>query len=495
MGIFGRVVVNVFRNPAKSIILFVIIFVLGCVVSGAISVRQAIQNTDDSLRGNMPAVAIIETDSSALEEYAALTGSWPEDFWGLNPQILNEVGRLPYVKSFDYSVDAGLLSDHLERYHSTEHAVGALDMGEGWTHFHLKGVRSTDIFEMQEEIIELVAGRTFNEDEISGLSFSILVSQNFATTNNLHVGSTISLQNVVWDMQDVEIIDSNFYVEDNMLARRAYDFEIIGIFEPRVEFDTGDAWMDVEFLDQLENRFFASNNVSIEALDFQLRNSNYSEESSQNFWDHVWIQNIYMLNSRDDIDDFQQAAEKIIPEFYTVTFTSDAFGGVASSIDSLKGLASSILWAAIGAAAIILSLLVTLYVRDRKRELGILLALGAKKATVVIQVLIEVLGISLLAISLALVVGNVFSASISEEMFRNNLVAEHTGEQSMSYSNIDFMGFSNNVQLAEVLESYSVSLDASTIVFFFAISAGVIVLSVGAPMVYILRLNPRKIMM
>jgi len=487
------------NNLSKTVTLFLIVFVLGTVLSGAISVRQAIQNTDVNLRGDLPTVAIVEMDIDALHEHEILTGQWPEDLSGLSPQTLEEIGALPYVRNFDYSVEMGLLSDDLERYAIDDEMSVDMGMGDRWTQLNIKGVRSANFFELEEEVIELVSGRSFEEHEVINLNYVALVSQNFARMNNLHIGSTFTLQNIVWDMRGVEEIHPDFYTEENIHSQRSYDFEVIGTFISNVEFNTGDEWMDAEFENHIENRIYVSNIVSIAAMQYQLdKMAEMNPDETQwqeDFWHSAWIQNIYTLYNPNDMSSFAYAVERVAPEFYTVTYTSDIFGVVASSIKSLENLSLGILWGATIAAIFILSLLITLLVRERKHEMGILLALGERKRKVILQVVFEVLTIALIAVTLALLSGSFISGSISESMFRDSLVAGQIADTGMTFSTLDFMGFSNNVPLEEVLASYDTSLTMSMIVTFFAIAAGIIIVSTIAPTLYILRLNPRKIMM
>ena len=487
------------KNLSKSLALFLAVFVLGCVVSGAILVRQAMQNADVALRGNMPTVVIVEQDFSAVQEYEAFTGRWPE-MSALSPEVLDEIGDLPYVRRHDYSVEAFLLSSELQRYTSLDHAL-SMDSGMGseWTQLELKGVRNANFFEVEEGVIELVSGRLFSEQEVSNLTYVALISQNFADTNSLGIGSSLTIQNIVWNMQDHLEIDENFYVEENIFAQRSYTFEIIGIFEPQVEYDTGDEWIDIEFQNQIENLIYVPSTVSIASNLYQSEHMAVMELGEKyrqaNFDEMILYHNIYVLYDFADMKNFAQAVERIAPEFYTATYTSDTFQNITSVMQSISQLAIAVLWVAIIASVTILSLLIVLFIRERRQEIGILLALGERRGVIVLQAISEVLIVALIAVVLSLFVGSLISGSISESMLMNDLIAGQAADQNTTFSNLDRMGFSNNVSIEEVLASYSVSLDLPTIAIFFAIGIGVVIISIIIPMLYILRLNPRKIMM
>jgi len=487
------------RNAGRTLVFMAIVLVLGSVISGAISVRQAILNTDANLRGDLPSVAIVEMDRHALDEHKALTGQQPENLSSLSMQLLDKIGALPQVRGYDYSVGAQVYSDKLKTYDGNNSAVSEPAAEGGWIPLTLKGVRSAELFEVEEGIIEMVSGRMLTTEEARSLSYVALISQNFAHTNSLHVGSRFILDNIVWDVRGDTAAELGFNVEQRIYSRQTCDFEVVGIFVPKVEYNTGDEWIDADFLSQLENRIYVPNQVSMDIMRYQMSHvaEMYPDEV---YWqadieDLVWIQNIYILNEPKDADSFRIAVEEMTPEYYTATFTSDSYRKITSPIESLEKLSLVVLLAAIVASILIFGLLTTLFLRDRKHEIGILLALGEHKRKIIIQVIIETLAVALLAIILALFVGNIFSGSVSESMLRDSLIANNSSNQGMSFSTIDYMGYSNNASVNEILGNYDVSLDVSTTLVFFIIGIGTVVVATILPMFYIVRLNPKKILM
>ncbi|MCL2680715.1 MAG: hypothetical protein FWF11_04490, partial [Coriobacteriia bacterium] len=148
MNFFTRAFVSITRNFGKTILLLLIVFALGCVISGAISVQQAVRNTDINLRAGMPVVATIDQDFEAIQESAAM-GQLPEVISGLGPQLLDEIGSLQQVRRFDYFIEATLLSAELELVVPSDGApVHFEEMGEEWTPLILRGVRSPTFLEL-----------------------------------------------------------------------------------------------------------------------------------------------------------------------------------------------------------------------------------------------------------------------------------------------------------------------------------------------------------
>ena len=54
-----RAMINAIRKPGKTAILLVIIFILGNIIAGAVSVRQAVENAEANLRAEMSPIVSI----------------------------------------------------------------------------------------------------------------------------------------------------------------------------------------------------------------------------------------------------------------------------------------------------------------------------------------------------------------------------------------------------------------------------------------------------
>src|SRR5699024_476035 len=100
---------------------------------------------------------------------------------------------------------------------------------------------------------------------------------------------------------------------------------------------------------------------------------------------------MFVLNTPEDIDAFTEEVMPLLPEFYTVVSATDQYDSIAGPIESMSKLSKYVLLAAVIATVLITGLVVLLFLRDRKRELGIYLSLGESRNRVVGQILIEVM--------------------------------------------------------------------------------------------------------
>ena len=495
MNLLTRAFLHHARNLGRIFALLIIVFALACVISGAISVRQSIENVDTNLRINLPAIASIEICEDATGEYINLTNQWPE-IQPLTVDMLAEIGALSYVRNYDISARAFLEAWDLELV-SLSKDMGFDDELAGMpSTINLKGVYGVDLLDAEEGVIEIVQGRTFSEVEVRNLTYVALISQNLAELNGLGVGSTFTLNNTVWED---EVWDSQDFSEENMFAHRSYDFEVVGIFVLKAEISTGDEWMDIHFKEEAENRIYVPNTVAVAAAAFQIDAAmqmhpelEWTEEDLEH---PTFLHGVYALYSLDDIENFRAAAAVILPEFWTVEDAGSSFGDITASMETLNNLATVVLWVTIGASILVIGLLIILFLRERKKEIGIYLSLGEKKSKVIAQMMIEVLAVSLVAITLALFAGNILSSGISETMLRNDLVAGQGIDEGGSFGILDQMGVIVDMPVDEMLAGYDVSLDAQTIITFYIAAIATIIVATILPMLYIVRLNPKEIML
>ncbi|MCL2870732.1 MAG: ABC transporter permease [Coriobacteriia bacterium] len=484
------------KNLNKTIPIFFIVFILGCLMSGAISIQSAISNTEENLRHRLPPIASIEPNHEALSEHYDSTGELL-DFEPVSAELLSQIGDFPQVEDYDISMTSRFWSSDLKMYSSDDESEEAHSYLGDRSNFELKGVHSSRLLELERGVIGLTSGRMFTEDEVTSLSYIALVSEEFARRNQLHIGSIFTLDDIIWDWSKVPEDSTVPYVDEHIYAQRSHDFEVVGIFVPLSGFDSGDEYSDAIREENILNRVFVPNPVTIES---QIYTREQEADLYQNVHlitdnpvDSLSFDSIYILSDSRSIEDFKVAAEALLPDYWIVTDTgSSAFGGMAASFDGLSMLANGIFWIAASVSVLILSLLITLFVLLRRREIGIYLAVGERRIKVIAQIMLEVLMPSLFAAVLALIAGNMIAASISNFL----LYADLGGNVITSFTYAGEMGFGGTeISTEEVLASYNVALNLATAGTFLIFVTGIIMIATTFPMIYILNLKPKKLLL
>jgi len=517
MNFFKRATTSILRRPGKSIILLLLVFILGSVIAGAISVRGAINNTDANLRRQMRPIVSVAFDHQAWEDEMEIDWNDPNVVWTNPPPLtvshVREIADLSYVDFYDYMMFGWIQSFEFEQYWGDEHS-----WMEDWEPhgFSLRGTSNTELVQIEQEIFDLVQGRQFNDSElVPGARTAAIVSEQFAELNNLTIGSTLELYNIIRRPNEDEMMGGiwgpELFAEENIYTKVTMEFEIIGIVEMPEDPDSDQPWTRRENLntlyipnwaiEDLDERTSAAFQSSWEEVDFENPWTMPEVDVGEDEEHETSVTPLFVLDDPADIDNFRTAAEDILPDFYTIEDLSSTFDDIASSMETMQGIANWILWVSIVATLLILSLLITLFLRDRRYEMGVYLALGEKKGKIVSQILMEVVVTSFVAITLAVFTGNIISGVMSRNMLRDALVEQANQDDdpwgwSGQWSIFDQFGIpTTNMSTDEMMDAFQISLSVETVGLFYIVGLGAVVLSTMAPVLYVVTLNPKKVLM
>lgn len=532
MNFFKRATTSIFRRPGKTIILLLLVFILGTVISGAISVESAIRQTESNLRNNMRPIVTFFVDHEAMVAILEETGEPIEHYPVLTADLVRAIGDLPYVSQVNYSIGARLRTPDLQNWHPGMDREGsgmfAFEESE-MANLEIRGTSTPELLEVREGFIEIVDGRTFTADEVAeaGDIHPMMISRGLANLNNLSVNSTFEVDATImlpqladwglsgeWDSE----WDAN---PENIFVQETFVFEVIGIFDaadPEVleqEATSQEEWHAQMRVEQHLRAAVVSNATAEKILNFEAENwidamshtleineidpSMLEFDLNQIAEEEPSVTSIMELADAGDLEAFRAAAEEILPPFMGVEDLSNTFEEISTSMETLQGIASWILWVAIGATLLILSLLITLFLRDRRHEMGVYLAIGEKKGKIISQILIEVVATAFIGLTLAMLTGNLLSSIMSQTMLRNELVSQQNDNESMGWSfgggGLSEMGFVQDMSIDDMVDAFDVSLNLETLGVLYMVGLGAIIFSTVVPVVYVVTLNPKKVLM
>lgn len=487
MNFIKRGFLGITRKKGKSLILLAVIFILGNLMSGAISIQQATGNVETSIKERLGSAATVELDQEALNELSEADWEGVE-IQNIDIDLIKQIGELSYVKYYDYSISTQLGSESIESYQGD--MEGEVIHDGPSMDFMLKGINYAPVIDFEEEKGVLIDGRVFTQEEVDNGTSVAIISKKLAEKNNLHVGDNFTLDNVVYNFDDSG--------EEEVIASRDLVLEIIGLFESQSinEDQEGNSdhdmfdWMDMDY----QNTVYVPNEIVASESRYNMEEymkmdeefAAMMEEEEQSF---EYYTPLFVLNTPEDSAAFEEEVMPLLPEFYTVISATDQYDSIAGPMDSMSKLAKYVLLAAVIATVLITGLVVLLFLRDRKRELGIYLSLGEKRSRVVGQILIEVMVVAFVGISLSLFSGNLLADQISDTMMK-------TDDSNPYYDDYMYYGeFQTNLTTEDVLDSYEVNLNSNYILVFYGIGLLTILISTVIPLIYIVRLNPKKILM
>lgn len=466
MNFVSRSLLSIKKRKNRSFILFMAVLLICNVMAGAISVKNALLNTKKSFTDLIPIEVSIEEDYLYFSE---------DKDNSLTEEIIKKIGSSSYVKKYYFYYKYWLGSNKLEN--GKEESILRADENNEhhpFNSFDILGAYKKTVNEQDDGSIKIISGKTFTDDDIKNGNNVILISKQVANKNKLNVGDKIKLGSQI----DIYSADATV-VED--------EYEIIGIFETKKEYEKNSEGKTVE----VESEYIDTIYMPNEAIK-KIHNKVTDEIKKQNVdaYDTFSVITKYELNSIEDIEEFKSENLSNLPKGYVFKDNSESISSVTVPINNMKDLSNIIVYASIIASVIIIGLIMVLFCKERKKEMGIYLALGEKKINIAMQLLLETLLVSIVAITISVFTGNIIAKNVSNKMLKNQITEQSTKiENQNNYNSYDL------IDSETITDNYTVSLDVKTILMIYTVAIISISLSTTLPIYYTLKLNPRKILM
>jgi len=471
-----RAQTSIFRNPGKSVTYVLIIILLGTTIATSIFINHAVQSSTAHLQQRIPPVAIIEPNWDSVMEVRNLTGELPS--LHISPELIRTIGTLDMVRGYDFNARASLYNSDLIAYESSrsQQTKASFISANQWV---LRGVDNPNLIDIEEGIIELVSGRIFSNEEVRHISNVGLISEQFAYLNQLSLGSTIPMRNDV-------------YGTEGIITSEWFEVEIIGIFRPIVSNQTFD------ILDILQNRIYVTNTF-VELINrFSWEHCEF-QELSQDYFYHTLLSNFFSFYDIEGVQEFRFAARaKGLPSHFEVVDAGSSIATISDNLQTLEQISDSILYLTIILSIGILALLMILFLKNRQYEIGIYRSLGEKPHRLMSQLLSEIFLIACIGLVVAFFAGLFLSNQISQQMIINELQAIQNSAGVGQFANNDtlaMMGYQTTFTTESVYTALQDGIGYRAILWFLGVGLSTVLVSTIAPFIYMLRMNPKKIMM
>lgn len=488
MNFINRALCSVSRKKGKSLILFAVIFVLGNVIAGSIAIQQSTENVEKSIKKELGGMVTIQLDyENNQEEFT----KEDVDIDYLKVDLIKKVGESPYVKYYDYSAGTMVQTKDLKSISADSEQFGGTMEG-----FSLKGSNYHKILDVEEKKINVIEGKVFAQEDIDNGKNVGLISSKVAEENGLSVGDQMIMDSRGYDYSDTG--------DEKELFKLDVPIQIIGIFEPTtVEMkdknkkENEEQNMNQQFISMQQiNTVYLPNKAVIEITKnymeklIQTDPTNFDREKEEQ---NEYYTPVYVLKSSDDVEAFKQETQPLLPKLYTVKASTDQYEQIGGSMKKMSQISGYVVLIAVIATLLIISLVVLLFMRDRKHELGIYLSLGDKRSHVMGQIIIEMLLISGIALIISLITGNFLGKMVSESLLNSDMLSS-TSDQMGMYMGFDELA-STELTADDIRNAYEVKFSVGYIITYLVVGLGTVLLSAILPLLYIIRLNPKKIMM
>ena len=432
MNFFRRAIRYCWRQKIRSIILLLVFTLLASAALTALSVGHATAEGTDEVKQTVGASIHIEIDSGNTDLY----GSGSENEWGtayqyngdyITQEVVDAIANVDGVVNYSAESEGGYWGAGI----NFEYFTGSFNIdftgGYGQSVPYTVTLNSELSANFLNGTYTLEEGRHIQPDD----SYAVLISKELADKNGLSVGDDITMYDLDSDSENT--------------------FEIVGIFSG-TEGMSKDAMM----------------------ADGIPANQGYIDMNSYN---EIFDRDAMKLGSLDvyvdSAENVQDVLETIqnLPEIKDKTFTystdTENFDLISNPLSSIQTMVdTAVIVIAVTGAAIIVLLLV-LWTRSRKKEAGILMAVGRSKLEIVLQFLTENILIAIPAVAASLGL--------------TALLADKVGAYLVSQTARDITGLSVTIHSADIAAVYG-------------IGALILILAVLLAAVTVVRLKPRMIL-
>ena len=398
------------RKLGRTIILTLIFFMMANLVLAAFIIKSAVSAQMDYAKSTLGGTVTIQADMDTIRENQKTEmekGGDPGEMFknmarpSVDVKTANEIASTytDYIKDYSYELSASANAYNLATVETKGPSMSSkMDFPGGPNNQSSSSESTLDaditisginayayINGVENETITIKDGTYFDEDSTD----SAMISYEFAELNSLKVGDTFKIKNI--------------YTE------KSIPLTVIGIYDSSAErADPNTIYMNTETAAKfLSSDDYNSGNYDVNNVNFYLTNSDNADEFTAK------------IN-----EEFTELSENNLK----VAVDTSEYDQLAGSIESVGGFADTILIIVTIASIIIITLIVTINVKDRRYEIGVLMSLGASKKNIIGQIATELLIIGTLGFALASVTGTIFASTLGNAIIDSQTLS--TNEQS-----------------------------------------------------------------
>ncbi|MDU0813768.1 ABC transporter permease [Bacillus siamensis] len=210
---------------------------------------------------------------------------------------------------------------------------------------------------------------------------------------------------------------------------------------------------------------------------------------------------VYYMDDAKYIDSFVAAAKKtsIDDKTYTLTTNDQVYQQMVGPIENVASFSKSVVYLVSIAGAVILGLIVMMSIRERKYEMGVLMAIGEKRRKLIGQFLTEILIVAVIAIGIASVTGSLVANQLGNQLLSQQVSSADDSQQQTSGWGSGEMPrgggmFGQHSSGADVISTMQVNVSLNDLLILGGIGVAIAVIATLLPSVSVMRLHPKTIL-
>ena len=358
-----RAILYTVRKWKKTLLVFCLILSISTLVLSGLAIADAQEEQSEELRGVTGASFTVERNLS--------TGGWASGNGGsystqefITDEMLQEIASVDGVAGYDAALVA------MPNYYNEKGKIIVNTKDNVVNNFYTYGSLNSKYNELFiSGRFELVEGSHITEDVSNGL----ILSKNCAEKNGLKLGDKVSGINDP-NNNDPEV-----------------DMEIVGLFDVVADKeDEADMYDAATLWDYTDYAFCSFNAMKEMAVNYE--DGNKLTEA------HFFVEDAAQL---DNVIAEVQNISSINWDHFIISTNDEVYQNISSALSDTETLITTLIVVITAVSMVLITLILSMSIRSRKRETGILLAVGIAKPAVILQYVLETLLIAVVAFPLA----------------------------------------------------------------------------------------------
>lgn len=287
-----------------------------------------------------------------------------------------------------------------------------------------------------------------------------IVSKDFADLNNLKVGSKIIvLINGVDGEKEVELTISGIYTD--------------------LTDEYGGIPIQLPFMNKRNQIITSEGTLSSDSF----KNAGMNVTAS------------YTLKNPNLLEQFKEDAKKAgVGDSYIISTDENSYNQVVGPVEGISKITMTFMMVVIILGGVILILIYSMSIRERKYEIGVLRAMGMEKSKIALQFLTETLLITCICLIIGTSFGAFASQPIADKLLENQIkIAEEQEENQNTMGGLVMIGDEQQEKKLPISE-IKVSLSPKAVLQISLISMILAIVASLASIVYITKYEPNKIL-
>ncbi|MFE9686520.1 ABC transporter permease [Streptomyces sp. NPDC006285] len=212
----------------------------------------------------------------------------------------------------------------------------------------------------------------------------------------------------------------------------------------------------------------------------------------------------FLLRDADDQDRFKDEARRVAGsalDGFALDANDKAIQQMTGPLKSIRSTATLAMWLIVVAGAAVLALLVDLAVKQRRREYGVLLAMGENKTRLIAQQAVEIVAVAALAVGLSALFAQNLTQSAGQALLGREATEARQRIDSWQPPAPGRTGLDEGidpddrpVDNADPIDRITVRLDRADLAAVGGAGLGIALLATAIPAASVLRLSPRSIL-